>query len=115
MTRDTRLAVYGTLAPGEENHGQLDGLTGSWSPGAIRGRIVATSWGEYIGYPALVLDRDAGEIALQVFASPDLPAHWQRLDTFETEAYRRTPVEVETPAGLVAAWIYLSAGDQPDS
>ena len=27
---DTRLAVYGSLAPGREKHGQLAGLKGRW-------------------------------------------------------------------------------------
>jgi len=109
MTIDHRLATYGTLAPGRVNHQQLAGLTGIWTTGTIRGRLVEAGWGAALGYPALVLDARGAAVAVHLFTSPDLPAHWARLDAFEGAEYRRGEVMVETAEGAVSAWIYLAA------
>src|ERR1700750_407455 len=42
---DVRLASYGTLAPGRENHDQLTGLDGRWRKGTVRGTLVEMSLG----------------------------------------------------------------------
>lgn len=111
---DTRLAVYGTLAPGRQNHHQMAGMTGDWRPGVVRGRLYAEGWGAAMGYPGLVLDPEGPEVAVLIFQSPDLPAHWSRLDAFEGEGYRRVTVSVSTPDGAVDAWIYeLAPGAVP--
>ena len=110
MTADHRLATYGTLAPGRPNHHQLAALNGEWSMGTIRGRLVEEGWGAALGYPALVLDAGGEAVAVHLFTSPDLPAHWARLDAFEGAEYRRSEVMVETAEGVVSAWIYLAAG-----
>lgn len=47
---------------------------------------------------------------MQLFESPDLPAHWARLDAFEGDGYRRVVAAVTTPAGPIEAWIYAAAG-----
>jgi gamma-glutamylcyclotransferase (GGCT)/AIG2-like uncharacterized protein YtfP len=113
MTADHRLATYGTLAPGRPNHHQLAALNGVWSMGTIRGRLVEEGWGAALGYPALVLDAGQDEeveaVPGHLFTSPDLPAHWARLDAFEGAEYRRSNVMVETAEGAVSAWIYLAA------
>lgn len=109
MSIDSRLAVYGTLAPGKPNHHQLSGLDGVWVPGSVRGRLVRKGWGVDYGYPAIVLDPDGPEVAVQLFVSPDLAAHWQRLDDFEGDGYRRERVMVTTADGPVEAWIYAEA------
>jgi len=106
---DTRLAVYGTLAPGKPNHHQLDGLGGDWGDGIVRGRLINKGWAAEGGYPALILDPVAQDIDVQVFSSRDLPAHWARLDAFEGEDYRRVAVDVAIGAASVAAWIYVAA------
>ncbi len=107
---DTRLAVYGTLAPGKSNHDQLDGLQGAWLNGVVRGRLIEHGWAARDGYPALVLDPRGPSVALQIFISPDLPDHWQRLDAFEGADYRRAPTMVEIGDDRVEAWIYAAAG-----
>jgi gamma-glutamylcyclotransferase (GGCT)/AIG2-like uncharacterized protein YtfP len=109
MTIDHRLATYGTLAPGRVNHHQLVGLTGEWTTGAVRGRLIETGWGAALGYPALVLDEAGDLVEVHLFTSAYLPEHWDRLDAFEGAEYRRGEVLVETSEGTVAAWIYLSA------
>ncbi len=102
----TRLAVYGTLAPGRSNHNQLAGLNGEWLRGTVCGRRVLFGWAAEQGYPALVLDPEAEPIDVQLFESADLPDHWARLDEFEGPGYRRVVTEVRTESGTVRACIY---------
>ena len=105
-----RLATYGTLAPGRPNEGQLAGLEGRWCHGVVRGTLIQSGWGADLGYPALVLDPAGPEVAVQVFESPTLPQHWERLDAFEGPGYERVLTSVSTPAGTVAASIYVHRG-----
>ena len=105
-----RLATYGTLAPGRPNEHQLSGLTGTWSLGTVRGRLVEAGWGAAQGYPGMILDGSGDVIEVHIFTSPDLPAHWPRLDAFEGEGYRRVVINVSTPDGEVAASIYEVKG-----
>jgi gamma-glutamylcyclotransferase (GGCT)/AIG2-like uncharacterized protein YtfP len=104
-----RLAVYGTLAPGQPNHHQLDGLSGQWRPGKVRGRLSAEGWGSAMGYPGLHLDDGAEPVDVQLFESDDLPQHWARLDDFEGDGYRRVVASVQTADGVVQACIYVLA------
>lgn len=109
---DTRLATYGTLAPGRVNHHQLAALPGRWLEGTVTGHLVEAGWGAKLGYPGLVLDLAgvdpaAGAVAVHLFESPELPGHWPRLDTFEGEGYRRVVAAVGTDEGPLAAWIYV--------
>jgi gamma-glutamylcyclotransferase (GGCT)/AIG2-like uncharacterized protein YtfP len=105
-----RLAVYGTLAPGRSNHHQLAGLAGDWTHGVVRGERLAAGWGAGVGYPGLRLDPQGAEVAVQVFTSPDLPAHWARLDAFEGADYRRALARVQgADGGEVEAFIYVIA------
>lgn len=106
---DTRLASYGTLAPGQPNHHQLDGLAGRWRTGSVRGRLVDKGWAAAMGYAALVLDPDGDPIPVELFESADLPAHWPRLDAFEGAAYRRVVADIDTEAGPLPASIYVVA------
>jgi gamma-glutamylcyclotransferase (GGCT)/AIG2-like uncharacterized protein YtfP len=107
---NTRLAVYGTLAPGQPNYGQLAGLAGRWRTGTVRGRLNPHGWGASMGYPGLVLDPTGPEVQVQVFESLALPAHWARLDGFEGAQYRRVMTPVRTGDGTeIAAWIYVLA------
>ena len=101
------LAVYGSLAPGEVNHGQLAAVKGTWSFGTLRGRLTDAGWGATIGYPGLVLDPTAETLRVQVFESADLIAHLPRLDEFEGPGYRRVVTEVLTDSGALQAWVYV--------
>lgn len=109
MTADTRLAVYGSLAPGQSNHHQLAGLEGTWRAGTVTGTLADNGWGAALGYPALTLDSEGTAIPVQLFESADLPAHWSRLDAFEGADYRRAVAQVTTATGVVDAWIYVGA------
>lgn len=111
---DTRLAAYGTLAPGRSNHHQLAGLNGAWRQGTVRGWLGETGWAAPLGYPGLVLDSAGPLVDVQLFESADLPDHWSRLDDFEGAEYRRVVTQVRTAEGDVPAWIYVLAnGDRP--
>ncbi|TAJ69503.1 MAG: gamma-glutamylcyclotransferase [Phenylobacterium sp.] len=106
MNQDHRLAVYGSLAPGQANHRQLDGLAGGWQPGIVRGHLVESGWGAAQGYPGLRPDPMGPEVTVQLFTSEDLPDHWERLDAFEGGEYERVPVDVDLGTYTVRAQIY---------
>lgn len=104
---DTRLATYGTLAPGRVNNDQLADLKGYWRQGKIRGRLVETGWGAEISYPGLMLDPSGQVIEVYIFESSELPDHWRRLDKFEGVGYRRVVTQVCTINDDLDASIYV--------
>jgi gamma-glutamylcyclotransferase (GGCT)/AIG2-like uncharacterized protein YtfP len=110
-----RLAVYGSLAPGEANADQLAGLEGEWLEGGrVRGRLHRAGWGAAHGFPGLEWDPGGGPVPVKVFVSADLPAHWARLDAFEGSDYRRIVVPVEgLPGGTRPCNIYVIAEPGP--
>ena len=101
------LAVYGSLAPGEVNAHVLASLTGSWRPGTVRGILHEEGWGWTKGYPGLRLLADGDPVPVMLFHSPDLPAHWKRLDEFEGEEYERCVTIVTTVSERHLANIYV--------
>ncbi|WP_419940069.1 gamma-glutamylcyclotransferase family protein [Candidatus Palauibacter sp.] len=112
---ERRLAAYGSLLPGENNHHHVATLVGRWVDGTVEGTLHDRGWAARQGYPGFVPgtagDRvgTSGErVAVKVFESLALPEAWDRLDAFEGAAYRRilAPVEtrVGTGAGSETAW-----------
>ena len=110
ISAKTRLATYGTLAPGRVNHHQLAELTGHWRRGTVRGRLVEAGWGAELGFPGLILDAAGSDIEVHVFESVDLPDHWPRLDAFEGAGYRRVVTRVRTDDGELDVSIYVIDG-----
>lgn len=106
MSADTRLASYGTLAPGRENHAQVEQLSGHWVEGIVRGRATTNTKGRWVGYPGFVLDPDGEDISVFILQSDDLPGHWHHLDAFEGEAYQRVTVTAQTANGPLDVSIY---------
>jgi gamma-glutamylcyclotransferase (GGCT)/AIG2-like uncharacterized protein YtfP len=106
---NTRLAVYGTLAPGRANHHQLAGLEGRWELGTVRGNFTEAGWGTAFGFPALLLDPSGPLVEVYVFESLDLPDHWARLDEFEGPEYQRIVTRVLLADGTAEANIYQAA------
>ncbi|MEM9568712.1 MAG: gamma-glutamylcyclotransferase [Cyanobacteria bacterium P01_E01_bin.34] len=93
----TRLAVYGTLAPGEENDWALKSLQGQWNDGFVRGNLFPPgSWGGGIEYPGFKWEVDGNPVAVKVFESAELSTDWERLDAFEGDKYQRILVLVES-------------------
>jgi hypothetical protein len=82
-------------------------LNGVWTDGTIAGHRIDAGWGSTYGFPGVRLDPDGDEIAVQVFASGDLPAHWERLDAFEGAEYERVLVEVRHGEGVLLANVYV--------
>lgn len=97
-----RLAVYGTLAPGERNHHELAGCRGCWRRGTVRGHLTRRE------YPELRPAADAPWVAVQVLDSRDLPAHWAALDRFEGDGYRRLLVVAQLATGPTLANLYAA-------
>ena len=106
---ETRLAVYGSLAPGQVNHRQLAALKGRWSRGTVLGKRIDAGWGSALGFPGLILDPQGPAVDVQLFESSDLPDHWPRLDEFEGPGYRRVVTRVRTAEGDLSACIYVIA------
>jgi gamma-glutamylcyclotransferase (GGCT)/AIG2-like uncharacterized protein YtfP len=106
---ESRLATYGTLAPGRQNHGVVSDLPGRWLVGRVRGSLVEDGWGAALGYPALVPDPDGEQVEVFLLESRALPQNWHRLDEFEGAGYRRIPIDVWTDEGVLPASIYVLA------
>ena len=104
---ETRLAIYGSLAPGQVNHYQVAALKGLWRRGTVRGKRIDAGWGATLGFPGLVLDPSGSETDVYLFESPDLPDHWSRLDEFEGPGYQRVVTRVRTADGDLSAYIYV--------
>ena len=102
-----RLATYGTLAPGRPNHHQLEMMEGEWIVGTVKGRLVQAGWGAEFGFPGLVIDPDGQDIKVMVFTSDDLQSHWERLDRFEGDGYRRIEATIATENGDITASVYV--------
>jgi gamma-glutamylcyclotransferase (GGCT)/AIG2-like uncharacterized protein YtfP len=104
---DTRLAIYGTLAPGRVNHHQISALAGKWQRGTVRGKLFLSGWGAALGFPGLILDPLGPSVDVDLFESAELPEHWNRLDEFEGSGYKRVVATVNTEGGERSAWIYV--------
>lgn len=102
-----RLAVYGSLAPGERNDWVLRELAGEWKPGLVRGVLHPDGWGASQGFPGMQWVPTAGIMSVLLFSSPELPQHWTRIDAFEGDDYRRILIPVGLDGGdRVVANIY---------
>jgi len=97
-----RLAIYGSLAPGESNHGLIANVPGEYSDGFVHGELHAMGWGATIGFPAMRWNPSAAVFPVKLFVSEQLPHHWERLDRFEGEEYCRILVPVYDDARVIA-------------
>jgi gamma-glutamylcyclotransferase (GGCT)/AIG2-like uncharacterized protein YtfP len=97
------LAVYGSLAPGRENHHLLAGCPGTWTQGTVTGRVAQRTW------RAFTFDPTGAPVDVHVLRSAQLRAHWRALDTFEGADYRRELVPVTGGDGrLLVANLYAA-------
>lgn len=108
-----RLAIYGSLAPGEANHHAIADLPGTWEDGIVTGVLQPCEPGDGVRFPALRWRAGGPPIVARLFLSDALPAHWVRLDAFEGTAYRRILVPVHSESGdlLAVANLYADATD----
>ena len=106
-----RLFVYGTLAPGRPNAHVLADVPGTWESATVRGTLVQDGWGAAAGYPGIVPTEAGDEVHGLVFSSPQMAAHWSRLDDFEGPGYERVLVTATLASGAaIDAYIYALAG-----
>ena len=110
-----RLAVYGSLAPGRPNHHYLADISGTWRKGWVEGVLYDRGWGAVQGFPGIRPERGGPRVEVHVLESNELAHHWDRLDDFEGEEYRRLSVEIHgLETGPVAGWIYALKTACPD-
>lgn len=98
---ESRIAVYGALAPGEARHYMLSPFRGVWTPGFVRGRLEAGPWTGLTG-PGLRLDGGAERVPVHVLASPMLSKAWASLDLMRHAGFARLLVPVEDSNGVCA-------------
>lgn len=110
-----KLAVYGTLAPGEPNHHVVAPLGGEWTDGAIEGDLFPEGRGATLGYPACRPRAGGSSVAVKVLSAPALAAAWSEIDRFEGPGYRRMLVPVFTRERRLhtVANLYAAAGALP--
>ena len=103
MTNDpeTRLIVYGSLAPGGVNAFMLAGLPGEWYPCSIRGHL-----GAFRGFKSFRYDPQGPEHPAWLLDSADLPRIIPELDDFEGEEYERRIIPARVSGRLVMAQVY---------
>ncbi|WP_420349019.1 gamma-glutamylcyclotransferase [Pelagibius sp.] len=97
-----KLAIYGTLAPGEANHHQIAGLGGRWTEATLQGVLDRVGQGEHQGLPALRLDPKGQAVSARLLESPRLPGAWDRLDAFESREMQRLLAPVQHNGRLLA-------------
>ncbi len=102
-----KLFVYGSLAPGESNAHMLSGLNGNWHKANARGELIASGWGNAVGFPGIRLNPGGDEVPGLVFESSDLTSYWHELDRFEGKEYERVLTQVLLEDGTVIdAFVY---------
>jgi len=102
-----RLFVYGTLAPGEQNHDVLSDIAGEWEQATINGALMNEGWGAGHGCPGLIPSSEAPEVQGYLFTSNELAENWDMLDTFEGDDYQRERVKVTLSNGVeLESYIY---------
>ena len=97
-----RLAIYGSLAPGRQNHHIVAPLGGTWTDGLVQGELVTYGWGAAIGYPALYPRRGGPAIPVHVLESSQLCDAWPELDSFEGTEYCRVLVPIWAGGGKLS-------------
>lgn len=99
---ESRLAVYGALAPGEAKHYMLSPFRGAWTPGFVRGRLETGPWTATLGMAGLRLDGGAERVPVHVLAAPMLARAWASLDLMRHAGFERLLVPVEDSNGVCA-------------
>ena len=65
----------------------------------MRGTLIRKGWGAAHDCPGVVPRADGENVQGLLFTSDTLPAHWQMLDDFEGQEYKRVIVPVHLRSG----------------
>ena len=98
---ETRLIVYGSLAPGGTNAFMLAGLVGEWHPCRIRGHL-----GTYRGFKSFRYDPQGPEHPAWLLSCAELSRVILELDDFEGEEYERRIIPARVNGRSVMAQVY---------
>ncbi len=98
---ETRLIVYGSLAPGGPNAFLLAALEGEWHQCVIHGHM-----GRYRGFKSFRHDPQGPEHRAWLLESPALPQIYAELDDFEGEEYQRILISARVADRWLLAQIY---------
>jgi len=106
------LAVYGSLAPGQESHWVVSRIAGQWKPGVALGYVFEVTWGPAEGYQGFIADPDGLAVVVSVLQSSELTKKWREIDEFMGAGFERAPVSVELDdGGVLAAQIHVALTD----
>jgi len=98
---ETRLIVYGSLAPGGANALLLAGLIGEWHRCHIRGHL-----GRYRGFKSFRYDPQGPEHPAWLLESAELARVLPDLDDFEGQEYERIVIPAQVGDRRVLAQVY---------
>lgn len=99
---ESRVAVYGALAPGEAKHYMLQPFRGVWSTGFVRGRFEAGPWTSMLGMQGIRLEGGADRVPVHVLQAAMLERAWGSLDLFSGAGFSRMLAAVEDTDGVSA-------------
>lgn len=93
------LIVYGSLAPGKENHHVISHIEGEWKKALIAGVLEDRGWGAGLGYPGFIPKENENSILVDIFISTELPKYWPEIDEFEGDEYQRIVIPFKMEDG----------------
>ncbi|MEO1316125.1 MAG: gamma-glutamylcyclotransferase family protein [Pseudomonadota bacterium] len=110
LTSEHRLATYGTFPPGRENHHVVATIGGAWHQGWVEGRVRPALRGRWQGFSGFEPAPGGPRLDAFLLEAPALPQHWDRLDAFEGDAFRRLVIDFHLAGGgVLPAQIYVLA------
>lgn len=111
----SRLAIYGTLAPGQPNHRVVAHYGGSWAQGTVEGTLCSAGWGAAFGAPALVWQPGESRVPVHLLEAEQLESAWSTLDDFEGTDYLRILVPVDLREETQVANLYALRAEVPST
>ena len=102
-----KLFVYGSLGLGRVNDHVLKNIGGTFKRAYVFGKLYEEGWGSAIGFPGIRLTSKEEKIEGYLFISDTIEEHWQKLDDFEGDAYRRVKTQVVLLEDDVAVEAYI--------
>lgn len=100
---ETKLIVYGTLAPNKPNHYKIEHIKGNWLKAIVKGALVKEGWAADLGYFAFKHSPvdEQKNITAYILLSGELVDNWHYLDEFEGDGYKRILAKYELENGAI--------------